>query len=56
MQDVNLADSCGEKRVISGIIKLINMNLRVTTRISENCIGASMNLRKVTSLEIIQSR
>jgi hypothetical protein len=36
-------------------MKLINVKLKVTTRISENCIGALMNLRRVTNLEIIQS-
>jgi len=37
-------------------LKLINLKLTVRSKISENCIGASMILRRVTSLELIQWR
>ena len=46
------------RRDISGIkrrnmwkLKLVNLKLTVRTRISETCVGTSVTLRRVTSLE-----
>jgi hypothetical protein len=36
-----------------GKLKLINLQLTVSSEISGTCIGASMTLRRVISLELI---
>ena len=54
MSGVKLADISEEKRRNIWKLKLINLKLTVRYEISETCIGASLTLIRVTSLELIQ--
>jgi hypothetical protein len=43
----------GKKRRNIGKLKLMKLKQTVRTRISETCIGESMTLRRITSLELM---
>jgi len=49
----NLIDISGTKRRKIRKLKLMNLKLTLRSKISETCIGASITLGRVTSLELI---
>jgi len=53
MEGMKLADISGTKRKNNCKLKLINLKLTVRSKIPETCTGASMILRRFTSLELI---
>jgi len=53
---VKLADISGTKTRNTSRLKLMNLKLTVRQNILGGCIGASVTLRRVTSLELIYER